>query len=403
MKSPILEKVMNLQPIGFLINQLHLIESHGYSNLIANYSRTRLYPTSSWLGRLWAWFYQIYGNSLQEKNLLATVDYIFQVYRTHLDRMEPHLQLYRTFTRNKIVDLTKLAEARRGLYAFYQATGGLTTTPYISMIKIESLTKTPFPVRLIRKMGEEFTLTPEEDHELALWFEQVIKLKIPLRWLHEAICNIVEEEAYLETKLAMKFMHYFTSEDLDHIKWRDGLKEGDRIWCNQRTLTLGKKLGRPKEERDSHVYFEIKDEADKLVYIGINRTLPGIKKVIAEKEACGIKPAKIYEVDSEGKCAIVERLPTPLTSLKWTSVNEITDRDSAQARPLINWLVWSRRQDFLPHNLQPEFYMLNEQRVLRTTKGMRGVPFSFSDAEQFVSNAINNSCITRHIMYFVKL
>ncbi len=374
MKNPTLAAESRLPPIGCLNSQ---------SELVSNYTGTCLYPKKSWIGRLWTWFYRIHDyffEKLEEKNLKKALLHADQLFQTRLQEATPHLLLYRRFIKKKSVNPLELAKARVALYEFYQATEGKYPQTYLPMIKVESLTRMPFPVK---------------SNEMELFVKQLKISKVPVRLLHEAF-SLIQDHARIEKILALQHPALFTETDPSHLAFRDALKEGDTILCNQRAIQLGKKLGK-KKSPDRQVYFEIQGEADKLVYLGVNRALPGIRKEATHHDAWGIQPASVLEVDSEGACALVERLTTPLTSLTWTSNSpHITQRDLKQAQPLLNWLRWLKQEQFMPHDLDITFYMLDKDKVLRSTRPMAKIHYHLPALENFLKQ-LNNPFILDYL------
>lgn len=327
------------------------------SDLVANYTATCVYSKTSWLGRFWKWFYRIHDYFFEGKelnNLKKVLDYIGK-----------QTILYQKFIQNQPVDGAALAKARVALYTFYQATQA--ERPFLPLIQVESFTKTPFPVKWINEGNEK---------EIRRWVQKLNKSKVPIRILHEAF-SLFKNGAQMEQRLSLTYPELFIAQDPEHMAFRSALKEGDSIRCNQKILTLGNQIGKKTSGFDRQVYFEIKEEPDKLLYFGVNRALPGIRQVTIQKHAWGIEPASVIEIDSEGKCAILERLPQPIPV-----INNVQE-----AAPIINWLLWLKEEGFMPHDLQPKYYMFDKENVMRSTRPMGKVPYDVPALINFMKQA----------------
>lgn len=391
---------MNLPSIGLVGSQLHQIYELSPKELISNYFGDYLYPKSSWMGRLWTWFYKLHDSyftpGLEQKNLQCAVNHVYQSFERHLRRIKPYETLYSDHIKGKKIVFSELATARRELFQFYQATPDCYHPLYLPMIEVESLTKTPFPAPLIKKFTK-FTLDTDEKREFNFWIKTVNRSHVPIKCLHAALGLVVENLPEAEIMLEAHGLKIGTLKDPQHLAWRDALKEGDNVRCNGKIVTLGKRLDE-KSDFDHRVYFEIEEG---LLLIGINHAVPGMVRETNLK-AWGVEPAAILEVDKEGKCAIVERLAAPVKTLKWSSNSaDITEKDRVQALPLINWFRWLKDEEFVPDKFDPKFFMLDEKGTLRCTRAMQRKPYTgLESLEEFIRDM---TCHHYHISnYFYR-
>lgn len=133
-----------------------------------------------------------------------------------------------------------------------------------------------------------------------------------------------------------RWANIFAKEDPIHMEWRrNNLAPGRTIQCNERAIKLGNQIGR-KEGKDNNVYFEIAGDPTKVVWVSLNRAILGIKwqnlgryceESTRKKYSQDVGVVKIEEIDTSGRCAIVERLAMPFTAVQWTSKETLSKED----------------------------------------------------------------------------
>lgn len=288
---------------------------------------------------------------------------------------------------------------------------------YQNIINIERRLQVETPLVTLKKLSQMKKLNKEEEAGLQRWIETLNKQdkQITVRQFHkglEALVGHIKKHHWmqglvppslvaLELALTKRNCRIFLRRDPKHIAWRDTIKPGMALSGCNTSLHLMRELKPKKSDPSSNnIVFTVKDNADKVVVIGKNRALLGIKKEIADNLSWGCLSATWHEVDEEGRFALVERLREPLSSLKWTSTSEnITPSDQCEAHPFIGQLKWCLQKELTPENFSYKNFMFCRKGILKSTKIPLKGPLNLPGLESFARKvARNNVHVFRYIM-----
>ncbi|MFQ5729956.1 MAG: hypothetical protein ACE5GN_06315 [Waddliaceae bacterium] len=419
------------------------------AELVPNPFGTRVYNTSKGWGRLWRWFFKItdtlFGKSFKLRKLRQAMLKTQKIFREHLPSIRKNIKTYQTYLQKKSagypVEEKNFHKARRSITTWNHATvpflefvrnGGneklskLFKTYYPSnsgkspflcdqemgplkelqkIINLEGYLHEPLPLPILEKLATGKIITDSDKKALALWIDKLHKLKakIHIGPFHDAMAALVNHLATLqypeppslaslELALVDHRLTLFRQKDPKHIKWRNTLQPGDHLTCNGKEILLGEPIGKKFFDKDNNLVFGIKDNPDKVVYIGINRAVLGLKEKISKENSGGIPNARFLEIDKEGRFALMERLQEPLERYPWkTNANWLHHEDRDIATPLANLVKWMVQNKVTPQNFSPKHLMFDTKGRLRYAKICIPGNFDYTVLEDFLFACANGN------------
>lgn len=451
-----------------------------------------LYNSSKGLGRIWKWFFQFFeiflGPEFLEVRLYRAMSKTHQCFHENSMGLKEISQGYQEYlldaSKGKDFDQSKLADLRKGITDWndslrpflkginknketalkalthlgfeYDPKKGGNPVPFAldstllqlkkcqKILDLEGIMGEPVPFSILEKLAVGAHIEEEESKQLAKWLSKVAKNgdRIGVRLFHHAFSGFIyllkkygkfekdKEPNLLRLELALlnRGCHLFAQRDPKQILWRDSLKPGDVILCNGREITLAEQIGIKTGKEDNNRIFAIKGDASRVVSVGINEAVHGLKYYFSEKKAWGIEPAAYKEIESKGRFALIERLDLPLDSYRWSSpegelidedfdvgdplvdidkdskVKELLDnidKDSDVADPLANLVRWFIQEKCTPVNFSSKYLMFSKEGVLKCLKVTlkQENNFDYCALEEFVHEcADGNSKIFRYLM-----
>lgn len=266
-----------------------------------------------------------------------------------------------------------------------------------SIPDLEALLEMDIPIVALAKLSKPDEMTSYETRSLDEWIEKLnlLKDKIPLKLfenvLTEAFRAIEIEGHYsmnyedLLVKLEERGCSLLQMKDRNHLRWREGLRPGDIIWCNEEQLTLGAEIGN-KLDHNAYRVFTVVEQPEHVVRIAINRFRLRIESKLFEKENqhWGIQPAAI-QLDGEGKCALVEKLEM-LPDIAWSSNEKrISEHDWQKAWMIALHLYYMVDARVMPENLSSHLQHLgfDADGILKSLSPLKKTSFDYTELETF--------------------
>jgi hypothetical protein len=429
-------------------------------SLIANVQGTRIYVSTKGIGRLWTCFYKFVGifkpnavTSAKERILKKALDKTHAKFQQKLHSVEPYLKEYQEYLHSACHgyiftgDVKKVNQSRWKITNWNDA-----TLPFLKLLHQQKNVKllqffqkyfppapnqpTPsiFSPELLTQCSQEQSVIDLEailqssmpfdafgriwrgQHQDEAQLKRCIRVirqrqdEIPSNLFHEALKSMIELDALqnpkeIQSKLAhLEVMlidegckNIFIKDDEQHLAWRDALKQGDRITCNGKTITLGQQIGMPRLH-DKTVLFEVQGDPESLVMIKVNRALHGIKNELQNKlndssnGTYKIIPYK--EIDTNGSCALVPRLYMTLDNITWKTTpnaNEVFKADKAKFNSLCELIKNMRKNQITPQSFSSTALMFDRQERLWFFKAPQEGPFDFNAIQDFVLKVSNNN------------
>lgn len=272
------------------------------------------------------------------------------------------------------------------------------------IINIEGHLHEPLPLTILEKLAAGKIVTESEKKDLGVWIDKLNKLKsiFHVSLFHDAMVALVNylstlqypeppSLASLELGLSDRGLKLFTEEEDEHIKWRKELKPGDRLRYLGKEITLDEQIGKKYYDKDSNLVFGIKEDPEKVVYIGRNRAVLGIREKINKDYSGGLRSAEFIEIDPLGRFAIMEKLYDSLDHYQWKSKqgSAIPRSDRDFINPIAELVAWLIQNDITPDSLSPKHLMFKEKKVLRYTKVCLLGEFDYTALEDFLFECSN--------------
>ena len=443
--------------LGLLASNFHEIYDAVHApgkqepDLVANIFSTRIYHSSRGWGRLWRWFYHItdffIGTNFRLKKLRQAMEKTRKTFHDKLPLIQENINTYQTYLQKKSagynVKETDFHKARRTITAWNNATApfldlihngknekltalfykyfpadiekGTYEPPFSwnenikpvrglqKIITIEGYLHEPLPLTILEKLAAGKIIPESEGKDLGLWIDKLNKLPsiINVSLFHDSMIAFVNylsglqyleppSLAALELELADRGLKLFTTEEAEHIQWRNELKPGDSLG---KGITLGEQIGKKYYDKDKNFVFSIKEDPKKVVYIGRNRTLFGLRERINKLYSGGIPSAIFHAVDPEGRFAIMERLNGSFDHYKWksTRASGIHPNDNDLLVPLANLVAWFIQNEVTPNVLTPKHLMFDAKGQLRYAKITMLEEFDYTVLEDFIFEAANGN------------
>lgn len=323
-------------------------------------------------------------------------------------------------------------EMQKGLVPFSTELVGV-CDGYQKLIDLEGDTEGPLPLRRLTQLSWGQPL--DDDRDLTAFIERVNQLvdsesateatlndedefESVVQRVHAAfksihkhlsgvtIPGVAPSLERMEAALSNKKCKVFTHKDLAHLHWRSKLKPGSQVSCNGKILTLGEQLGKRPVAEDNNLFFRIKSQPNCVLRISINQALLGINYANSEQlaKSLPIPVVKVHEVDTEGRCAILEELFVPATRMKWDATTVVlSDTDTAQLDQFCDLIAKCLKTYYAlnttPLHLTPEDVMLDSNGDLKFRKVTQQFMGNFNAKLDFyIKLARGNRVVFNYVM-----
>jgi hypothetical protein len=291
---------------------------------------------------------------------------------------------------------------------------------YQDIINVSRMIPGKIPFTILKKLSEtEFRLFEEEKKTLTTWISNIHSLgkAVKVNQFHKGMVALVKHinkmhcTEYmsksrvddLELELVKNGLNIFRQEDVNYKKWADSLNEGDELEVEGEKYTLGKELKTNKINNKMRVY-TLQNFRDKLIAVGNNRVILSIKKRASEEISWGVRSIDWYDVSSDGRFAVIERLVVPFSGIQWKSVDSINIDDLRFLKPLVNQVKWFLEQNATPKNLNSSYLMYGRQRCLKSIKPLVEGEFNYPMLVDLCKECANeNPVVYRYLVDETKL
>jgi hypothetical protein len=423
--------------------------------LVADFSGSRIYHASAGWGRVWKWFYNMVdflcGSNFNESKLCQALEKTQKLISQQLDLIKEHVLAYQTYIEKSSLSLPFSEEtyhlARKKITAWNLATGPFIQTcledinknilaigeklfgnihsredldylfslPYLQhLIDLEGFLHEPLPLELFLKLSCKKELQEKEIKTLRAWIEKHNQKNSPIsiRPFHHALGAFVEATTLhfkgmypnlvsLELALSDLGLKIFFSEDPVHLLWRSKLKPGDVLQTDPNLkVVLGEEIVGKEKEENHNLVFAVKNDPGKVVVIGSNQAILGLKKRVDEENGWGIPSATCISISENGDYGVFEKLVEPLENYQWsTDGSWVHSKDLEILTPIQNMLKWMIQQNLSPYKLEIKFLRFNQEGILKYSKICLPRGFNYTALEDFVFECANgNKTIFCHLM-----
>jgi len=423
--------------------------------LIASPLRKKIYNANSGWGRIYAVIYLVLGKNRRSKRLHVVVVHTHELFSEHAKFIQSTLEQYQKYvsqvSKGQNPETKQYLRCRWILTRWYDAThvfldnmhkqpnsplqeflkSNLLTPlkdspPFLcesifkrvsrvqKILDIEGLFQKPLPYAALHKLAISTQLNQREKEDIDKWiqFLNIHSKKFPVHFFHRFLKSLINEFpqegpvpnlAKLEMGLVDRNCKIFLEKDLEHLSWREQLRPGSVVICNSKEIVLGERIGAKTDGFDQTIHFAIKGEPQKVLTIGVNEAILGLKKILSEEQGFAVKMASYIEVDASGKFAIVEKLSESLNQFPWTSQkHQLSFEDQDLIAPLSGLINWFVKEKISPHHLSPRHLMFDPTGELKSLKLVLKTPsvdFDFNFLENFVCEcAANNRRVFQHLM-----
>jgi len=281
---------------------------------------------------------------------------------------------------------------------------------YQKLLDLEGCLRAPLPLHILTKLACAKKLNKKEELVIRRW-NRVPDLNV--RRLHSALkafLRIFKKELFpktadfspkllqLERNLLALDCEVFYQRDPLHIQWRSKLQPGDVLQYLSEKIVLGRQIGAKTD--DNNLVFTLQGDDHRVVVIGINRAILGLKKQLTEKKGGCLHSAKCLGIVSSGRFAIYQRLHGSLNDYQWkTTGQQIHPQDLCMLIPVENMLHWMIEQKCSPQKFAVHHLMFDNNNTLKYSKTCLPEPFNYTLVEEFVFKlAKGNAAIFKHLM-----
>lgn len=312
---------------------------------------------------------------------------------------------------------------------------------YVKLINLQAYFKNELPFKALVSVYKQYKKTEHDEKEfpvndpatvqantkdLERWFEKIKSnsAEIGVKTIHEGLHSFLQHLLGPEVKPAMISAHLaylifalqgvpvaeklrdwtgiFTLQDPQHMQWRSSIGPKSTVRCNGNLIKLGQAVGRKAKGLDKNVLFEIDGDSTKLVWIGHNRAILGLKLQFLGRysEECTKKSFyqnkkvgvfNLLAVDTLGRCAIIEKLETSLITIPWKSKLRIDEKDKKEIVKIAVLLKESLDMPTHPNCLDARYVMYGKDRKLKFSKIPVLVPYSFNRLVDFALQVSNKN------------
>jgi hypothetical protein len=279
------------------------------------------------------------------------------------------------------------------------------------IIDFEEYVEAPFPFKVLRKLCDspKPVLGVEELDTLKQW---IGKVNLCSSWrpheMHQGLRAAVEHMglagmckhnkpsalAVLEFNLKYHGVTNLGKPDSKHIRWRRDLERSKRITINGTTYELENRLGDRKNtsDIDEHWVFPVRNDKHSVLVVNASESALLLDAVDAVANPSAIPMAMLKQSDLSGKCALYERLKTPLLGYSWsTGDGDIASRDSIAVKSLRKLLNQIAAMDVTPDTSVRDLMFDSKQRVRLIRRLEPGNKFNFNAIIRLAYEASNES------------
>jgi len=422
--------------------------------LVANFSGTRIYNARTGWGRFWRWFYQVVdwtGQNWRLAKLKQAIIHTHTLFHEQMATIKPSLVHYQDYLMragksyevhekeyfNSRKAIAKLCESTfpfikmmndlhhprfekllKSCFKPNKLSSTLFSSPeieplrvYRRIIRIESITQSPLPLAIFKKVFKGKIITPEENKELEKWAKKINKANLPPSKVHHALTtaislynppqtsperNLMALEALLEDKGCTCFQQI----DPHHFEWQQQLKRGFVVSHRGIEYTLGSEINPSISDNDQMRVFPIQENPKLVALIAHNRVILALKYFRGRSEDIfGLESASLLSVSEDGRFALMERLQT-LDQISWKSTQErLYEDDKPKLEAIIKFLRLLFKQNHMPAKLSTNLLAFDDRDQLKALKTTPKQPFDFNTLEDFVfACAQGNKTIFKHLM-----
>lgn len=280
-----------------------------------------------------------------------------------------------------------------------------------SLIDFECLLGSPLPMSALYKAACNIPLNHMEEKQMDKFIKKIIKNKIPINEINRLLRGIIycckKAQRYPQKPTLLNLTKEFVNKnytifnmiDKEHLAWRNTLKKGEKLHCNQIEVILGDPIGN-QSENDYNVVFEVQNAPNLVAVFGINKFSHLLKGNLADRIGFCIPSARYLQIDKNGDFALIEKLTGGLTDKVWTSSNDtISPEDFNDLIALRNSINWCIGQNRIPAYFSPENLMYDVFDALKFTKLSTELPFDFNALEDFIWKiAAGNRTVYKFLM-----
>ncbi|MDP1836208.1 MAG: hypothetical protein Q8K75_09840 [Chlamydiales bacterium] len=279
------------------------------------------------------------------------------------------------------------------------------------IIDFEEYVEAPFPFKVLRKLCDSprAELGVEELDTLKQWIGKVnLCSNLRPHEMHQGLKAAVEHMglsgtcrhnkpsalAILEFNLKFHGISSLGKPDSKHIRWRRTLETSKSITINGKTYELENRLGDRKKNTDidEHWVFPLRDDNHSVLVVNASESSLLLDAVEALANPSVIPMAMLKQSDLGGKCALYERLKTPLLGYSWaTRDGDIASRDSTAVKSLRKLLNQIAAMDVTPDTSVKDLMFDSRQRIRLTRRLEPGKRFDFNAIIRLAYEASNES------------
>ncbi len=270
------------------------------------------------------------------------------------------------------------------------------------------------PLAALKKLAWKKQLFQEEEKAMKVWIGSIHSLgnKMKVTTFHKGMKSLVKhvERMHrtqyvrkprvddLELELAKYGLNIFRQKDPKYMKWCESLKAGDELNIRGKKYPIEDELTSCKMENKLRVY-TVKNNPNKVIVVGQNRVILSIKKRGAQEFSWGIRPVHWFEVSSDGRFAIVEKLKIAVSKRRWLSNESIHLDDLLLLKPIADQVSWFIEQNAVPKNLDSSNLMYSQMNSLKSTKILMKGEFNYPKLVDFCKKCANgNLTVYKYLM-----
>ncbi len=283
------------------------------------------------------------------------------------------------------------------------------------IIDLETCLETPAPFSSLRKLAEQKELSAEDEKIIDTWITTATekKSKINVAKFHQGLACLIThisekhttaamvqpDLARLETELARRNLKIFNQPDPKVHALRKDHKPGSEVKCNDKVYILDKEIPSKKTKDNNNQVFTLQNDPDHVLIFGTNTAILATKKFVADEVGSCMQSAEWKEVDKKGVCALVEKLGTPLSEIKWSDKKKISPDDIKNLDPICKLVDWWIEQNKTPRNLNINTIRFSKEGVIKSTIPMLAGEFNFPVVVNFFQQcAKNNPAAFKYLM-----
>jgi hypothetical protein len=422
--------------------------------LTANFSGTRVYDSTRGWGRLWRWFYGVINRltfkNFQLEKLKQSINHTHHLFQQQLILLRQNISSYENYLKqsgsgyeineslihpirqqiqlwnqstlpfiklirnghcDKLNQLFKLCFGESLEYSIlWDVPYSLVSESIANLIDIEGVIQGPMPLEVFKKILKNKPLNLLDSKALEKWIRKINQcpyvdkvngalVAIVNRYLPREMdksTQVIRLKIFLEEKGC----DVFRQDDLEHLKWRNEVKNGTMLSHGNLQWEIEASIPSLKLEGDKTLIFTLKNSS-KVLLIGQNVSVLGMRALrLKDFKDCAIQPASL-EIYEEGRWAVMEWMCS-LESRQWLTPqgnNSLHPSDLALANELSKLIERSIKQQTTPSNFCSASLMYDQNQKLRMLKPMVDKAFDFNALKEFaIACAAGNQAVLKYIM-----